>query len=197
VVTEILQEKKKKKMNFEIIPNQQTPRVPEMGDVKQFLIDHKEEWRSFVLFASHRRNAVGLAANQTSIDGERFMHRVFALMDIKDRTWRLIVNPAIEEYIGMKELKEEGCLTWVGKRIIAERSFAVRVSHYSIEGEKIIETYKGFEAQIWQHEINHLNGVEERIEELSFRLPKQNDIGRNEKCPCDSGKKFKQCCIGE
>jgi peptide deformylase len=184
-------------MDFEIIPNKQTPRVPEMGDVKQFLKDHEEEWKNFVLFASERRNAVGLAANQTSLNGERFMHRVFALRNLKDGTWRLVVNPVIEEYIGIKELKEEGCLTWVGKRIIAERSFAVRVSHYNINGEKVTEIHKGFEAQIWQHEINHLNGVEERIEELSFRLLKQNDIGRNEKCPCESGKKFKQCCINE
>ena len=30
-----------------------------------------------------------------------------------------------------------------------------------------------------------------------FQLGDKLDIGRNSKCPCDSGKKYKKCCINE
>lgn len=182
-------------MKFEIIPNEQTPNVPPMGDVVEFINSHLVELNAFLLFASEQRTAVGLAANQTSADGERFMQRVFALLNNDTGEWRLIINPVIDEYIGMKELKNEGCLTWEGMRVIAERHRAVRVSYYNTEGQKITgEIYTGFNAQVWQHEINHLNGVVERIEPRGFRLPEAPEPERNEACPCGSGKKYKKCC---
>ena len=49
-----------------------------------------------------------------------------------------------------------------------------------------------------QHEIDHLNGMRilDRAQELTIRRDKPK-IGRNEKCPCGSGKKYKKCCIGK
>ena len=183
-------------MEIKVIPDEQTPCIPEMGDVSEFIKSNKQLLDSFLSFAESRSDAIGLAANQISIDGERFMHRVFALCNLKDRSWRLIINPVIDEYIGIKELKNEGCLTWVGRRIISERSRAVKVSYYDINGNKTEgEFYKGFISQVWQHELNHLNGIEERIERFGFKLPHQKDFERNKPCPCSSGKKYKQCCL--
>ncbi len=183
-------------MEIEVIPDQQTPIIPEMVDEKEFISSNKELLDEFLWFAKTRYNACGLASNQVSVDGQRLMHRFFALMDLKTKEWRLIINPTIDEYIGIKELKSEGCLTWVGKKIISERSRAVKVTYFDIEGNKIqSEFHKGFNAQIWQHEINHLNGVQEQIEENNFKLPKEVNIGRNDSCPCNSGKKYKQCCL--
>lgn len=181
---------------FEIIPDEQTPRVPEIENIELFFIQNIEKLKEFLIDVSWRLNAAGLAANQMSIDGERFMLRVFAIKNLKDKTWRLIVDPVINEYIGIREIKCEGCLTWKGKVIVAERSRAVRVTYYNEIGKKITgEIYKGFDAQIWQHEVNHLNGIAERIEEHGFPEPKPVDAGRNDKCPCGSGKKYKQCCL--
>ena len=47
-----------------------------------------------------------------------------------------------------------------------------------------------------QHEIDHLNGMRilDRAMELTIRRDKPK-IGRNEPCPCGSGKKYKKCCI--
>jgi uncharacterized protein YecA (UPF0149 family) len=36
--------------------------------------------------------------------------------------------------------------------------------------------------------------VEEDVRE-SFTAPKPIEVGRNDKCPCGSGKKYKQCCL--
>jgi peptide deformylase len=186
---------------FAVIPNQQTPKVPEIEDIELFFIQNIKKLQEFKNYAYERFDAVGLAANQCNLDGERFMARVFALREINNNgnpqaTWRLIIDPRIVEYVGMKEIKVEGCLTWRGRRIVAERSRAVRVSYFDEIGQSINhELHYGFEGQVWQHEINHLNGVEERIEEIDFVQPKSLDIQRNDKCPCGSGKKYKQCCL--
>jgi peptide deformylase len=181
---------------FEIIPNEQTPKVQEIADIELYLKMHGQYLQEFLENCRWRLNAAGLACNQVSLNGDRFMVRAFGYLNLQDRIWRLAVDPKIDEYIGIKEIKCEGCLTWKGKVIVAERSRAVRVSYYDIHGNKHTdELYKGFDAQIWQHEINHLNGVAERIEEPGFPQPKQIDVGRNDRCPCGSGKKYKQCCL--
>jgi len=182
-----------------VIPNQQTPRVPNIHvDIKLFLNYNAKELQEFKDYAYSKFEAVGLAANQVSFGGYRFMARVFALKNINNvpPMWRLIIDPVITEYVGMKEIKVEGCLTWKGKRVVAERSRAVRVNYYNEVGEEICgELHTGFEGQIWQHEINHLNGIEERIEDIGFSEPKSLDIQRNDKCPCGSNLKYKKCCF--
>jgi peptide deformylase len=181
-------------MKFEIISNEQTPRVDEIDDIELFMIQNIQKLIAFKEYAGTRNDAVGLAANQCSIDGERFMARVFALRNLKTREWRLIINPTITEYIGMKETKREGCLTWKDKVIVAERNRAVRVHYWDEIGESQYDFRHGFEGQIWQHEINHLNGVEENVYEF-YPEPKSIEINRNDKCPCGSGRKYKQCCL--
>jgi peptide deformylase len=187
-------------MIFEVIPNEQTPRVPDIEDIELFFIQNFKKLEAFKNYAYERFDAVGLAAIQCSIDGERFMVRVFALRLLNAVTheplWRLIINPVINEYIGIRDIKCEGCLTWRGKYVVAERSRKVRVSYYNEIGEHITnEIYKGFDAQVWQHEVSHLEGIPEQIEERTYVEPKPIEVGRNEPCPCGSGKKYKQCCL--
>ncbi len=185
-------------MKFEVIADQQTPKVPEIVDVKAFIADNKEALDAFLVFAKTQHNAVGLAANQCSCDDERFSLRVFAKRtNAFLNLWKLVINPEITEYIGIKELKAEGCLTWKHKAIIAERSRAVMVCYYNIDGEKQEEFYKGFESQVWQHEINHLNGVDEEVtSDMRYADSiKDIEVGRNDQCPCGSGKKYKNCCL--
>ena len=181
---------------FEIIPNEQTPKVQEIADIALYLKMHSPYLQDFLDSCYERYNAAGLACNQVSLNGERFMVRAFAYKDNFDKLWRLAIDPTIDEYLGMKEIKCEGCLTWQGKVIVAERSRAVKVSYVDIHGNlHANEIYKGFDAQVWQHEVNHLNGIEEHIEEKGFPEPKQLDIQRNDKCPCGSNRKYKNCCL--
>jgi len=184
-------------MEFTVIPNEQTPKVDEIENIEQF-IDLEENIQKLVAFkeyAETREDAAGLAANQCAIDGERFMIRAFALRNLTTREWRIIVDPVITEYVGIKEIKAEGCLTWKNRTVVAERSRGVWVRYYDEIGKPRHEFYKGFEGQIWQHEINHLNGVTEQIEENNYITPKPIEVGRNELCPCGSGKKYKKCCL--
>ena len=48
-----------------------------------------------------------------------------------------------------------------------------------------------------QHEIDHLNGVVCMDRKVNTTIVKDKKIGRNEPCPCGSGKKYKKCCINK
>jgi len=189
-------------MGYTVIPSEQTPKVDDVpnGDVLTYIEEHKEKLIGFLNYSSTRIDAVGLAANQLDLDGTRLNLRSFALRDMKTNDWNLIINPLITEYIGIKETKHEGCLTCKGSTdlvVIAQRHRGVLVTYWDIDGIKYTdELHKGFEGQIWQHEVNHLNGVVEVVESGIFiEEPKPISAGRNENCPCGSGKKYKKCCL--
>lgn len=191
-------------MKFEVIPDQQTPLIEELVDVNS-LLEKKELCDAFLNYATTRLDAVGLAANQTSIDGERLMERMFAIrnldksslrLNLKDDSWQLIINPKILRKFGMVDNKVEGCITWVGRKMVAKRSRFIEVSYHKQDGTFVeSEILRGLAAQIWQHETDHLNGIEEEIVDRNFAVPKEKEPGRNDDCPCNSGKKYKKCCM--
>ena len=56
--------------------------------------------------------------------------------------------------------------------------------------------FQNFNAQVVQHEMDHLDG-KLMIDRIFKAIPiVTKKIGRNDKCPCGSGKKFKKCCGG-
>lgn len=183
-------------LKFEVIPDEQTPLTPEIEDVNKFIKDHKEEIKEFHKYADETSNAIGLAANQCSLNGERFNLRMVAVKDVDTKECIVAIDPKIKKLYGIPRIKPEGCLTWKGKTIIAKRYFYVDVEYYNLEGNLVEGTFKGFQGQVWQHEINHINGVEEEVLDgyVGVREEKTN---RNDKCPCGSGKKYKQCCIND
>ena len=184
-------------MEFTVIIDEQTPITPEIKDVSKFIEKHKEEIEEFKKYAISRTDGIGLAANQCALDGKRFDMRMFAIKtDTKnDENCRIAIDPKIVKYHGIKLLKYEGCLTWKGVPnmvVKSERYFKVDVEFYTPDGEFHQETHSGFQAQVWQHEANHINGVEEDIVLLKAE-PSSQKFGRNDLCPCGSGKKLKKC----
>jgi peptide deformylase len=187
------------KLEFKIIPNEQTPKIENPNilsenEAKLYIEDNSVLLNEFLEFAKQQENAVGLATNQCSINDRRF-DWIHAFAYCNSNEWSLIINPIILNYFGISEEKAEGCLTWENKKIIANRYRGIYVDYFDINGKLHKEEfYRGFEAQIWQHEVNHLNGVPENVVELDYPDPKPIDIGRNDLCPCGSGKKYKKCC---
>ena len=150
-------------MKFKIIPNQQTPKINPYGyDLfPELIIGNNKLHVKFLSFASRQFNCVGLAANQVKLDGIRLIENFFAIKI--NNFWDIIINPVILEYYGKKEIKKETCLTWLGKIIEAERYPTISVEYYNLKGEFKNKIVTGFEAQIWQHEYNHLIGIEEKF----------------------------------
>jgi peptide deformylase len=77
----------------------------------------------------------------------------------EDRTFTAFINPEITKFEGKIVEDYEGCLsvpTVYGK---VPRYSKVRVRATGIDGKKISVTANGFLARIFQHEIDHTNGI--------------------------------------
>ncbi len=118
-----------------------------IGDLKDTLAKQKEP------------EGVGLAACQIGVN-----LRLFVM--VKSRKIIPIINPEILEVSGKKaKLKTkagsilEGCLSLPNYYAPLKRSSSIKIKYLTPEGEETVESFAGFEAQIVQHEIDHLNGI--------------------------------------
>lgn len=189
-------------MNFDVIQHEQTPETPQIDNITLFIEVNKEIIDSFKEYAMSKPNAIGLAANQCSLDGARLNLRMIAIKCIGTFDCVIAIDPKITKYYGVKRQRGEGCLTWGPKAgkyfgVIAYRHHFVDVEYYTPDGVFHKETYKGFQAQVWQHEVNHINGVAEHVisEDILLEEPIDKKTERNDKCPCGSGLKYKKCCM--
>lgn len=71
---------------------------------------------------------------------------------------RVFVNPLIVRRDGMTE-QEEGCLSLPGIKVKIPRAEKVTVVAYTLAGERVEFDFEGLAACVWQHELDHLNGV--------------------------------------
>ncbi len=138
-----------------------------------------------------RGDGIGLAANQVGIDA------AVAVVNVKEPI--VLINPKIvrkEEEVRYYE----GCLSFPKKGCHTKRYKTIEVKVDNIEsnmtfgvGDTEVDL---LESVCVQHEIDHLNGMRilDRAQELTIKRDKPK-IGRNEPCPCGSGKKYKKCCI--
>ena len=99
---------------------------------------------------------IGLAANQVNV-----LQRVFVI------DWQLIdeeldakayVNPEILTREG-NEIGEEGCLSIPDVRGDVPRAYKITVRYQTLEGETVEEDLEDLPARVFQHELDHLNGV--------------------------------------
>jgi peptide deformylase len=95
---------------------------------------------------------VGLAANQIGR-----LKRIF-VASLEDEEYA-IVNPVVEERSEASEKDIEGCLSIPEIRVEVERSCAVTVSGKDPSGAPVRVEAEGVLARIFQHEIDHLDGV--------------------------------------
>lgn len=70
-----------------------------------------------------------------------------------------LINPEIIKHSLRRHTLEEGCLSVPGKYGLIKRYRSVSVRAQTLDGKPFKLEAKGFLAQIFQHEIDHLNGV--------------------------------------
>lgn len=95
---------------------------------------------------------VGLAGNQVGV-----LHRIF-VWEVEDAHGAFI-NPVITERADETYVDDEGCLSMPGLIYPVERSLTVTVAAIDETGEAVSMEAEGFLARIFQHEIDHLDGV--------------------------------------
>jgi peptide deformylase len=111
------------------------------------------------LTAQKDPEGVGLAAPQVGKSLRLFV------VDYK-KLQRVVINPEVlkieKKLIPKKKSKKEileGCLSLPHFYGPIERNKSITIKYLNETGKTITETFEGFNAQIIQHEIDHLNGV--------------------------------------
>ncbi|MDQ3378417.1 MAG: peptide deformylase [Actinomycetota bacterium] len=105
-----------------------------------------------MLVTMHEREGVGLAANQVGR-----LRRVLVAAIEEDEY--VIVNPVIEASSDETEVLAEGCLSIPGIHVEVERPVAVTVSGQDAAGGDLRLEAEGLLARVFQHEVDHLDGV--------------------------------------
>ena len=85
------------------------------------------------------------------------------LKEIKEKKVKpeivVFINPKITKISKKKQTVREGCLSVVGMFGAITRAEKVTVEAYNEKGEKFSRGASGLLAQIFQHEMDHLNGI--------------------------------------
>jgi peptide deformylase len=96
---------------------------------------------------------IGLAAPQVGIS-----LRLMVVGHDNGREARAVVNPVITEQ-GGEITAEEGCLSLPGIFAPVTRAEWVRLEGQDLEGQPVSIRARGLTARVFQHEMDHLDGV--------------------------------------
>ena len=104
---------------------------------------------------------VGLAAPQVGVPERVIVVEFPENEEDEDAPKKLyaVVNPEIKQLSAETELGVEGCLSIPGLQGEVERSLELRIKGLTRHGQPMRIKAKGWMARIFQHEIDHINGV--------------------------------------
>ena len=71
----------------------------------------------------------------------------------------VLINPEIKVVSEAKSVMNEGCLSFPEMDGQVERSKWIKVTAMNLKGKKMKKKFTGWEARIFQHEYDHLDGV--------------------------------------
>lgn len=98
---------------------------------------------------------VGLAAPQVGLPWRLFVTNTFRDGDVD----RVYINPRLDKLTRESELHEEGCLSLPGINADILRPVGATITALDLDGREFSLTNDDFLARVWQHEIDHLDGV--------------------------------------
>jgi peptide deformylase len=106
-----------------------------------------------MIHTMYEAKGVGLAAPQVGIS-----ERVIVVAAPNEEPV-VVINPEIIKRSISAGPSEEGCLSVPGTWGTVRRANSVTVKGFTPEGKPFRKSAKGFEATIFQHEIDHVNGI--------------------------------------
>lgn len=102
-------------------------------------------------------DGVAIAAPQIGVSLRIFV--VAQKASTKFDSEMVFINPEFVRIGKTKELLSEGCLSVRWKYGTVKRATSATVRAYNEQGNEFVTNGRGLLAQIFQHEIDHLNGV--------------------------------------
>ena len=97
---------------------------------------------------------VGLAAPQVGLNLRLFILNATQ----KPEDDRVYVNPILFDAEG-EETAQEGCLSLPNINIDVNRAKLAKIQARDVSGNPIEQSETGYVARIWQHELDHINGI--------------------------------------
>jgi peptide deformylase len=111
-----------------------------------------------MLKVMYAAEGVGLAAPQVGVNRRLMVYNPTG----DSKKWldeTVLVNPKIVEYSEAKDEEIEGCLSFPDMNGEVVRSKWIKVEAVNLSGKKIKKKFTGWEARIFQHEYDHLDGI--------------------------------------
>ncbi len=105
----------------------------------------------------YANEGLGLAAPQVDATNRVLVMNFAGDANEKDQEF-VAINPVILEMKGTVE-DREGCLSFPGLYSKVRRAKTVKVQAYNLKGELYEMQATDLPARVWQHEIDHLDGV--------------------------------------
>jgi peptide deformylase len=100
---------------------------------------------------------VGIAAPQVGILKQIIWVQRF---DKKGIPFEVYLNPKIKQYSKLTQECREGCLSIPDRMdTLNSRAYAILIEYHTMQGDTKLEMVEDFTAVIFQHEIDHLNGI--------------------------------------
>lgn len=151
-----------KKEDIISLPNprlrQRSKKVGIISDeIKQLIAGMKDatlDWED------SRKHEVGVALAAVQVD--QLLRIVVVRNDFdnkKDRTFQVFINPEVAKFEGKLVEDYEGCLSIKDIYGKVPRYEKVRIKAVGENGKQVRATAEGFLARVFQHEIDHTNGI--------------------------------------
>jgi peptide deformylase len=132
-----------------------TSSMPIKSDTQDLVLNHFIA-RLYKTVTDSTSLGVGIAAPQVGIPRQIIWVQRF---DKEAFPFECYLNIKIVAHSDSTKLTTEGCLSIPDYRAVVERPDFVVIEYDKIDGSHYKETIYGFTAVIFQHEVDHLNGI--------------------------------------
>lgn len=102
---------------------------------------------------------VGLAAPQVGVLKRLFTFEFPGLEEDEPGEHGAVANPRLVDRSEQLEEGDEGCLSFPGLFYPVERPLHVEIAWQDLHGEEHTRQLSSFEARVWLHEMDHLDGI--------------------------------------
>lgn len=133
-----------------------TPSAPVEFDAKTRFASKK------LLTAASQRRCLGLAAPQVGLFRRMFLYDLSPYSQRERGGLRprgVVCNPKLLSASADTWDREEGCLSFPRRFIIATRPVSAHFEWFDVDGNRHEVTLSGMPGRVWLHESDHLDGV--------------------------------------
>jgi len=161
-----------------VLSNPTNPVVKIDDNIKKLIYDMEE-----TLISQSDPQGVGLAANQVGVNLSIFVIKkspqAETLIFINPKILKIEDSPGKKNKNSRKTDKLEGCLSIPRIWGPVSRSNKVYLEYQDLNSQVHKKWFKGFEATIIQHEMDHLNGIVFTQRSLEQKAPLYKESGGN------------------